>query len=476
MGFTQVTFLFFFMPLSVLVYFAAYRLFGRDIRVCNAVLVCEALLFYWWAEPKLLLFFVSLTLLMYIMGFVIKRSQTNDEKQLLMIIFVTVFVFLLVIYKYLPAAKILSTDEQPVSMPLFTAMLVPVGITFFSLNAISYILDIYKGKAEPGNVTDVFVYAMLFPKAVCGPVVLWRDFKPQIRERKTDLKRVSDGLNRIIIGYAKKAIIADTFAAHIALIDAKVGANTTDSLTIWLLGILYFFRIYYDFSGYSDIAIGLCSVFGFDVGENFDRPYLAASFTDFWRRWHISLGRWVKEYIYIPLGGNRTGSLYINLFITFLIAAAWHGWKLNLLLWGAFNALIVIAEKAVSRKNRGTRLPVWLKTTFTMLLVSFGWMLFRAVDLISAGTMFKALFIPVGGAAPNFTWQFFLTRRIAIFLVIAAMGAFGVFAKIRDIIKVKLNPESYEIASKALLILLFAIVILFVVSNPYTPFIYTQIP
>ncbi|MBQ6440315.1 MAG: MBOAT family protein [Mogibacterium sp.] len=393
-----------------------------------------------------------------------------------MIFTIILFIVLSVIYKYLPAMKIIAKDEQPVTVPLFTAMLVPMGIAFFVLSAISYILDIYTDKAEPGSVTDVFFYSMMFPKAACGPVALWRDFKPQIRERKTDLKRVSDGLSRIIIGYSKKAIIADTFASQIALIDAKVGANTTDSLTIWLLGLLYFFRIYYDFSGYSDIAIGLCSVFGFDIGENFNTPYLSTSLTDFWRGWHISLGRWFREYIYIPLGGNRSGNLYFNIFITFMIASAWHGWKLNLLLWGALNALVVIAEKAMSRKDRETRMPVWLRTALTMLLVYFGWMLFRAADMTSAAAIFKALFVPVGDATPNFTWQFFLTKRIAVFLIIAAAGSFGLLRQLGKKLMDRMGSSKYDIAEKTLLLFLFAVSIMFVLSNSYTPFIYSLIP
>lgn len=476
MGFTQITFLFIFLPICILIYLGEYKFSGKNLKVCNAVLVCEGIVFYWWAEPRLLVFFVSLTVLMHILGAGIYKARSNDEKNLLLIFGIIVFALLPVIFRYLPAIKMMDADDQPVIMPLFAAMLVPVGIAFFVLGAISYITDIYTGKARPGSMMDSFLFAMLFPKAVCGPVVLWRDFRPQTHKRKTSLNNVSNGIRRIIIGYAKKLIIADTFAVQIALIDTKMTTNSTDSITVWIMGLLYFFRIYYDFSGYSDIAIGLCNIFGFDIGENFDRPYLSGSLTDFWRRWHISLGRWFREYIYIPLGGSRKGNVYINILITFLIAALWHGWKLNILLWGVLNGLIVIAEKAISKKARHRKKANVAGIFLTVILMYFGWMLFMAPDIAAAGTIFKALFISPGGAVPNFTWQFFMTKRIIVFLVIAAAGAFGVFHKIGELIRIGLGTAAYDITEKILLLVLFAIDIMFVLGASYIPFIYSLIP
>lgn len=476
MGFTQVLFLFIFMPVSILLYLAAYRLSGKNLRFCNGVLIFEGLLFYCLAEPRLCAFFISLTILMHIIGVAIHRSESNDERNLLMMFGVIILAFLPVIYRYLPAMKIMTDDMQPVTMPLFESMLVPVGLTFFTLEAISYILDIYAGKESPGTMMDAFVFTMLFPKAVCGPVVLWRDFSHQIHDRKTTLPNINNAIKRIIIGYAKKVIIADTFAAQIALIDAKMATNSTDSLTVWILGLLYFFMIYYDFAGYSDIAIGLSSILGFDIGENFDRPYLSASPAEFWRRWHISLGNWFREYIYIPLGGNRKGNMYINILITFLIAALWHRWSLNVLLWGVLNGAIVIADKAWKREGHDNKSSRFMGILLTVLLVFFGWMLFRAVDFTCALGTFKSLVVSPGGSLPNFTWQFFMTKRTAVFLIVAAAGAFGALRKIGVWIKLRMSPEAYELADKILLLILFALDIMFVLGNPYTPFVYSMIP
>lgn len=463
------------MPVCILIYLLAYKLSGKDLRICNGVLVLEGLVFYWWAEPKLLLFFVSLSLLLYFLGIAISNTSSDDEKNMLMIFGVVIFAFLPVIYRYLPSIKI-AVEDTPVTMPLFTAMLVPCGIAFYVLGASSYILDIYTGEAIAGSLMDAFAYTLFFPKAVCGPAVLWRDFSSQLRNRKTDLEKVNDGIRRIIIGYAKKAVLADTFAAQITLINTKMSTNSTDSLTVWLLGVLYFFRIYCDFSGYSDIAIGLCSIFGFDIGENFQWPYLSGSVTDFWRRWHISLGRWFREYIYIPLGGNRTGIIYLNIFITFIISALWHGWKWNLLLWGILNGLAVILEKAFNRKEKKTTGPHFVSTIVTVLLVYFGWILFMAADLTAAGDIFRSLFISPGGEIPNFTWRFFLTRRTAVFLVIAAAGSFGVLRKMGDALKGLIPAAVYDVIDRVFLLVLFAVDIVFVFGTAYTPFIYTLIP
>ena len=267
MGFTQITFLFAFLPISIVIYLAAYRLSGKNLSVCNAVLVCEGLVFYWFAEPRLLTFFVSVTILMHLLGAGISKTQSDDEKRWLMTFGIIIFILIPVIYKYLPSMDIRTAEGQPVNMPLFSAMLVPVGIAFLALSAISYRLDIYYEEAKPGSLMDSFIFAMLFPKIVCGPVALWQDLNPQIHERSINTDSLYGGLKRIIIGYAKKAVLADTFAAQITLISGKIASNSVDSLSVWLLWLLYFFRIYYDFSGYSDIAIGLCKVFGFEIGE-----------------------------------------------------------------------------------------------------------------------------------------------------------------------------------------------------------------
>ena len=474
MGFTQITFLFAFLPISILIYLATNKIFGLNTRISNAVLVCENLLFFWWAEPKLLVFFIILTILVYILGNKMYIAKDVKEKREWLICAIAIFIIVPVICKYMPELRYTTVDGQLAALPAFSDILVPLGISFFVLEAISYLADIYTEKTLPGSIIDVFLFMTLFPKAVSGPVVLWRDFKPQIHERKADNNSVSSGLKKIIIGYAKKAIIADTFAESIILLNTKIMECTTDSAAVWLLAVLYFFRIYYDFSGYSDIAIGLCNIFGFDIGENFEQPYLSGSLTDFWRRWHISLGRWFREYIYIPLGGNRSGSLYINIFITFIVAGLWHGWRITILLWAVINGLIVIIEKMIRNKEWYQKIPKRFRIIITVFIVCMGWLLFRAPDMMAAGEIFKGLIISPGGNTPNFTWRFFLTARNTVFLVIAAAGAFGLLGRMAAFMKAKMNMTVYDILEKAILLILFAVSIIFVLGTSYTPFIYNS--
>lgn len=475
MSFTQITFLFAFLPMGVLIYLVTYKLMSQNTLVCNIVLVCESMLFFWWAEPKLLLWFVLLTLVMYLLGKRIRATEERFYRRLVTICALVLFALLPVLYRYLPSLRFLTEDGTLAALPVFSDAIVPLGISFFALEAISYIVDIYSGKADAGGIFDSLAYMLMFPKAACGPVVLWRDIEPQLKTRKTNLNKISEGLKRIIIGYAKKAIIADTFASSIALIDAKMTTNSTDSLTVWLLGLMYFFRIYYDFSGYSDIAIGLCKIFGFDIGENFDSPYLSSSLTDFWRRWHVSLYTWFKEYIYIPLGGNKTGRTFFNILITFLLAGLWHGWRMTILIWALLNGIIVITEKVLSTTGWYQRIPLFIKVIFTMLLVILGWLLFRSPDIATAGSTFKALFISPGGEIPNFTWRFFMTRRTTVFLLIAAAGVLGLFDRISRLIRTKIGENAYEIFEKTMLLALFALSIMFVIATDYTPFIFAEL-
>lgn len=460
------------MPVCILLYLAAYKLSGKDLRACNGILICEGLFFYWWAEPKLLLFFVVMPLLIYSLGDRIYKTESAKDKKALMIYTVAAFILLLVAYKHLPSLRVLSPDGQYVRPPVLGGVLLPIGISFFVLEAISYIADIYTGKMMPGNVMDAFVFMTFFPKASCGPIVLWRDFAPQIHDRRINSGNIIRGINRLIIGFAKKAVIADTFAAQISLINLKLTTYSTDSLSVWILAILYFFRIYYDFAGYSDIAIGLSSIFGFEIGENFDRPYLAASLTDFWRKWHMSLYRFLKEYLYIPLGGNRTKKAFFNIFLVFMLSGLWYGWRLPVLIWAALDGLIVIAEKKIYRKTWYKKIPEPLRIIATMFIVCMGWLLFRAPNIADAGLVFKGLFISPGGRVPNFTWRFFMTRRITVFLVIAAAGVFGIPDKLTALLKNALNSTLYDIIEKLLLLALFALSIMFVLSTSYIPFIF----
>ncbi len=335
MGFTAVTFLFVFMPVSVIIYLLAEKIFHND-KLNNMILVIFSSLFYFWASKESLIVFLGLGVFVYMAGHMVKGADRNKKKILFPVICLS---GILIFYKY--AELVAAWLNNIIGKGVFSVdgLIVPLGLSFVVFEAISYVVDIYRGDAERGNLLECFTFLSLFPKLVSGPIILWKDFKPQLQNRRSSLEQITDGIDRIIIGYAKKAIIADTFGVQINLINNGIAAGGVDVPTMWLKALLYFFQLYFDFSGYSDIAIGLCKIFGFQLKENFNYPYLSKSISEFWRRWHISLGSWFREYVYIPLGGNRR-RVYLNLMIVFILTGLWHGTGMQFLAWGGSTRLL----------------------------------------------------------------------------------------------------------------------------------------
>ena len=352
MGFTAQTFLFIFLPLSIVAYLLCTRLHRPLLN--NILLVLMSLAFYVFCGLHALVVFLGLIVFVYLMGVLIgyaRQAAGEKASRRWMALGAAALVALLFLCKYL--TFLLDTLSALLPLELsFDGLIVPAGLSFIVFESISYLVDISRGLATPGSPLDAFVFLSLFPKVISGPIVLWRDFQPQLAQRpEPDADDAVEGLRRIIIGYSKKAILADTFGAQIARIDGVLLAGGVDTPTMWLRALLYFFQLYYDFSGYSDIAIGLCRVFGFSIKENFNFPYISTSITEFWRRWHISLGSWFREYVYFPLGGNRRGNVYLNLFVVFLLTGIWHGANWTFLLWGVINGVFVVAERYVRNQK-----------------------------------------------------------------------------------------------------------------------------
>lgn len=473
MGFTETVFLFIFLPVSILLYLAVSRL-GRA-KFSNLTLVLISGAFYAWSSLETLQLFVLLNLLTWLLGNMVFSSRRVAGKQSNKWtgIAVAVFVAFLAYCKYIPV--IVETINAFTSATLsFRIVAAPIGISFMMFEAISYIVDIHRGDATPGGLLDVFLFLSLFPKLVSGPIVLWKDFEPQVLEHRSSLSGVTSGLDRIIVGYAKKAILADSFGTQIQAIKRQMSVSGIDTPTMWLWALLFFFQLYYDFSGYSDIAIGLCEIFGFRVKKNFNYPYLSTSITEFWRRWHISLGTWFREYVYIPLGGNRRGNVYVNLFVVFLLTGIWHGANWTFVLWGVAHGILVIIERYIRDKQWYKRIPSLLKWAATTGLVFFLWILFMSDDLSSAWESYRLLFAENAGATLNFTWQFYLTNKIAILLAVAGAGAVCGAVHLPDTVRAKLNRGAAVVLYRCVLLLLLVIDILFVVNSSYSPFLYFQ--
>lgn len=320
---------------------------------------------------------------------------------------------------------------------------------------------------------ETFTFLSLFPKLVSGPIVLWRDFRPQLINRETNFEKASQGINRIIIGFAKKAILADTFGARIHLIENDMLTSSVDTQTMWLRSILYFFQIYYDFSGYSDIAIGLCEIFGFSIKNNFNYPYISTSVSEFWRRWHISLGSWFREYVYIPLGGNRKGNVYLNLFIVFLLTGIWHGANWTFLLWGVVNGVFVVIERLIKNKTWYNKIPSIIKWFATLSVIFFAWVLFMSPNLSDAGKTYISLFT-TSTEVPNFTWQYYLNNKTGLLLIIATVGSLIGATPLPKLISKVFDNNIGTIIQKIAFLLLFVVVVLFIVNSTYSPFLYFQ--
>ncbi|MBR6255258.1 MAG: MBOAT family protein [Clostridiales bacterium] len=474
MSFTELTFVFFLLPLTVISALALKWLKSSKIKnIIMLVLSVGIFAYYSW---KLLAVFAVFIVLVYLVGQLVYTARSEDSsKKRWMIIGVSALVFTLFYSKYFPA--IISWWNGFHVVRLNYVSIIPIaGISFITFSAISYIVDIYRGDATPGPFTDAALFISFFPKFVSGPIVLWKDFQKELTKTRYSVEKISSGLNRIIIGYAKKLLIADTLGAHIAFIQTRIPTGM-DLKTAWIIAIAYFFEIYYDFSGYSDIAIGLCDLFGFDIKDNFNFPYISRSITEFWRRWHISLGTWFREYVYIPLGGNRTGNVYGNLFIVFILTGIWHGANYTFILWGLAHGILIVIERAVRDKSWYRKIPSFFKWVFTMFYVFLAWILFMSPNISSAGSFYRSLVIETQNPL-QFTWRYFATKRIILILLIAGIGSLLGLVEFKKGLKEKITSflnKPYIVWAKYILLLaLFILDILFMVNSSYSPFIYAQ--
>ena len=383
---------------------------------------------------------------------------------------VAIVTFILVYYKYADFITNLFTFDFSNKQ---TSLVAPIGISFITFSAISYLVDIRRGDADCKNPIDCALYLCFFPKVISGPIVLWKDFKPQCGEKKLTLDKAFEGVERIMIGFAKKLIIADTFGACIA----KTAGVAIDVPTAWGINFLFMMQIYFDFSGYSDIAIGLGKLLGYDMKENFNFPYLSTSIKDFWRRWHISLGTWFKEYIYIPLGGSRksTARTIINLAVVFLLTGLWHGAGWTFIVWGLINGLFRILEKLMENSGFYEAIPSFFKWLVTMVIVYFCWIVFRFTDFKELIDWFKVMFGAKQQGSIPYTFLYYFDWQIIAFAVIAFFGStiLGI-EKIQDSCKNARESSGAMFFRELLGIVLFALAIMFMVNSSYSPFMYFQ--
>lgn len=476
MGFSSISFLFIFMPAAVLLYWIINKFFAS--KASNIALLVFSYVFLAWLNIDAMWLFLLLSLIVYLLGNVVyyqlRQPESRGSLKIWMICIQVCILGYLLVAKYLGfvVSAISELSGGGLSLP---KILVPVGVSFFVFGAVSYVVDIYKGFAKPGNIIDALLYFSFFPKVVSGPIVLWRDFESQISSRNTTSSIVSEGVDRIIVGLAKKVIIADSLGAQIAIIDAQAGGSGIDCPTFWLKSVMYFFQIYFDFSGYSDIAIGLSQIFGFNIKENFKFPYLSTSVSEFWRRWHISLGSWFREYLYIPMGGSRTGNVYFNLFVVFVLTGIWHGANFTFWIWGIYNGVFVMLERLVHNRTWYIKTPSLVKWMFTIFVVFWGWVIFSSDSVADFGNVTRSMLRGSDSGAVTFSWHYYLSQKNIILLAVAALGSvIGVFG-LSDRILASFSSNVWLVTLRkiALLILLY-ITVVFAVSSSYSPFLYFQ--
>ena len=457
MVFSSAIFIFGFLPILFLFYFLCPK------KLKNYVLLFFSLLFYAFGGLKYLLIMALVVFADYIGALLI--SKYKRHKNCFLILTISINILVLIFYKYTNFFLTNINNLFNIDIPILD-IIMPIGISFYTFQAMSYVIDVYKGEVKvQNNYFLLLLYVSLFPQLIAGPIVRYQTIEKEITKRKVSYDDISYGLERFILGLAKKLIIANQMGK---LADIAFSGNFSCTVS-WLGAIAYMFQIYFDFSAYSDMAIGLGRIFGFHFLENFNFPYMAKSITDFWRRWHISLSTWFRDYIYIPLGGNRKGikRQIINMSIVWLLTGFWHGASWNFIMWGLYYLIFLILEKFVL-KNILKKTPDLLKHIYALLIILIGWVLFRVENMSQFFDIIKTMF------SFDFNSTSLMEARIYIetyyvYFILAILFSTNVYYVICDKFK---NKKVFEVIKYVFLIVLFVISIMFLAQSSYNPFIY----
>lgn len=465
MLFSSIVFLFIFLPLLIFVYYVLPR------KTRNLVLLIFSLFFYGYGEPKYLSIMILSIAINYTMGLLVfKYKNAKKISQAFILLAVILNISILGYYKY--ANFILENINNifATSYDLLNIVM-PIGISFFTFQGLSYVIDVYRGHGEvQKNPLNVALYISLFPQLIAGPIVRYETVSDQLENRKETLEGFSYGVERFVIGLSKKVLIANT----VGLVADEVFMANPGEMSVllsWVGIIAYTLQIYFDFSGYSDMAIGLGRMFGFKFLENFNYPYISRNITEFWRRWHISLGTWFRDYVYIPLGGNRveTPRFLINIIIVWFLTGFWHGAAWNFIIWGLYYGFILIIEKIFLEKTI-EKLPRFLQHVYTMVLVVIGWLIFRTESIAYGKDYLRTMFglgnkILVDSKAIYYILEYRFAFTMAILF---SMPIYPYIKK--KIISMEIFFLDYL---KALVIIsLFLLCIMYLLNSTFNPFIY----
>lgn len=454
------------------VVFVLDRLCVHNIKLKNVLLLLASLMFYAWGEPVYIVLLLVSIALNYGFGILIGRlSENRRGAQIALAAGVLCNLGLLGYYKYFDFfLRILNRISGRQLFEMQNIPL-PIGISFFTFGAIAYLADLYRGHyAAEKNLIDMALYMAFFPKVSVGPIARYQDFGAQLKAREENLQKTADGIRRFSYGLGKKVLIANILGSCVDKIYAQDINNVTGGM-VWVAALLYTLQIYYDFSGFSDMAVGLSKMFGFEICENFNYPYLSGSIQEFWRRWHISLSSWFRDYLYIPLGGNRRGKMrtYINLGIVFLSTGLWHGATTAFILWGVLHGFFIIIERIGFKKVlQKTRV---FKYIYTELIVVIGWVIFRIGNLAPALAYIRRMLMPWKYTASSFAMRELVSNRCIVMAAAGVLGMGLVQAFLKRFVPgfCKLRGSVLEMVYCMLLI---AASMLLLVNGTYNPAIY----
>ncbi len=462
MLFSSITFLYCFLPCVLLVYFVV------PDRLKNFTLLAASLIFYGWGEPKYLVFMLLSVTQSYIAALLVERFRGKKLAKLALALSAVASLGLLAYCKYADFFIENFNAVTGLSVPLLKVAL-PVGISFYTFQILSYVVDVYRGDVPAQrNFIDLAMYIAMFPQLIAGPIVRYSDIAGSLKNRKTTLADASEGIRRFSIGLAKKILLANSAALLVSEFKAY---NEKTVLFYWLYALAYMLHIYFDFSGYSDMAIGLGRIFGFRFSENFNYPYISASITEFWRRWHISLGGWFRDYLYIPLGGNRVKPFrhVINILVVWAATGFWHGASWNFVLWGLLYAALLLFEKYVLHPKIRFAVPMHI---YTLLFVMLGFILFDSASVADALTSFKALFGFGGIPAANTASLYYLKSNIVL-LVVAVIGATPLPKLLYEKIGLrKLGGKILAVVTPLATLASVALCTAYLIDGSFNPFVY----
>ena len=457
MVFSSITFLFYFLPIVLALYYLVPNKFK------NLILLISSFIFYFYGEPKYVLLMAFSIISTYICGILVDKYRGTKTSKLFLILEIIISIGLLIYFKY--ADFIIKNINLWLSQKIdLINVLLPIGISFYTFQMISYVVDIYRGEVKvQKNILKLATYVSLFPQLIAGPIVRYSTIEKQLENREYSINKFSLGVRRFVIGLGKKVLIANVIGT---LVNTFLISEDKSILFYWLYAIGVMLQIYFDFSGYSDMAIGLGKMFGFDFLENFNYPYISTSITDFWRRWHISLSSWFRDYVYIPLGGNRVSKIkwIRNIMVVWILTGLWHGAEWNFIIWGIYFGILLIIEKLFLLKKT-EKIPKFLKVIYTLFLVMISFIIFNGNEIIEN---IKGLF-GIGNISFISKESIYYLKSYFIVILIGIIGATPIMKNIVKKEKIKKITNILEP------IYLFSILLLstsYIIDGSFNPFLY----